>query len=365
MEEVDDENEYDEGSEEEVQESTVQRIDDAQVQEIPPEPVPMQEEFEIPEEAAQADVVPEEVVPEATAAVEETPMYREEESEASVETPEEHTSAIKQVVTGATLEEALAQGVAVASGINIEEEAMKEREDEILANGQMMIDDILQKWEAKQKDHEEAIAKQKAKDEERLQKEREQARIRQEEERKEVERKAAEAEARRKAEEEAARKAAEEEAARKAAEEEARRKAEEEAARKRAEEEARRKAAEEEEARKNAIAPIKEEITIDEFDKVDMRVCKVINCEIVKNAKKLLKLTLFDGLDERVIVSSIRDDYTPEELIGRKIIVIANLKPAKFAGVKSNGMLIAASGDDFGCKIIFVDDCVPEGTAIH
>ena len=237
LEEVDDENEYDEGSEEEVQESTVQRIDDAQVQEIPPEPVPMQEEFEIPEEAAQADVVPEEVVPEATAAVEETPMYREEEPEASVETPEEHASAIKQVVTGATLEEALAQGVAVASGINIEEEAMKEREDEILANGQMMIDDILQKWEAKQKDHEEAIAKQKAKDEERLQKEREQARIRQEEERKEVERKAAEAEARRKAEEEAARKAAEEEAARKAAEEEARRKAEEEAARK-AEEEA-------------------------------------------------------------------------------------------------------------------------------
>ena len=249
LEEVDDENEYDEGSEEEVQESTVQRIDDAQVQEIPPEPVPMQEEFEIPEEAAQADVVPEEVVPEATAAVEETPMYREEEPEASVETPEEHASAIKQVVTGATLEEALAQGVAVASGINIEEEAMKEREDEILANGQMMIDDILQKWEAKQKDHEEAIAKQKAKDEERLQKEREQARIRQEEERKEVERKAAEAEARRKAEEEAARKAAEEEAARKAAEEEARRKAEEEARRK-AEEEAARKAAEEEARRK-------------------------------------------------------------------------------------------------------------------
>ena len=248
LEEVDDENEYDEDSEEEVQESTVQRIDDAQVQEIPPEPVPMQEEFEIPEEAAQADVVPEEVVPEATAAVEETPMYREEEPEASVETPEEHTSAIKQVVTGATLEEALAQGVAVASGINIEEEAMKEREDEILANGQMMIDDILQKWEAKQKDHEEAIAKQKAKDEERLQKEREQARIRQEEERKEVERKAAEAEARRKAEEEARRKA-EEEAARKAAEEEARRKAEEEARRK-AEEEAARKAAEEEARRK-------------------------------------------------------------------------------------------------------------------
>ena len=245
LEEVDDENEYDEGSEEEVQESTVQRIDDAQVQEIPPEPVPMQEEFEIPEEAAQADVVPEEVVPEATAAVEETPMYREEEPEASVETPEEHASAIKQVVTGATLEEALAQGVAVASGINIEEEAMKEREDEILANGQMMIDDILQKWEAKQKDHEEAIAKQKAKDEERLQKEREQARIRQEEERKEVERKAAEAEARRKAEEEARRKAEEDES-RKSPHQQDRRKAEEDAPRKDEEE-----AADEEKSERN------------------------------------------------------------------------------------------------------------------
>ena len=178
--------------------------------------------------------------------MEEEPVYTEPE-----EAAEEHGSTIKQVVTGATLEEALAQGMAVANGITIEEEAMKEREDEILANGQMMIDDILQKWEEKQKDHEAAIEKQKAKDEERLQKEREQARIRQEEERREVERKAAEAEARRKAEEEAARKAAEEEARRKAEEEEARRKAEEEAARKAAEEEARRKA-EEEAARKAA-----------------------------------------------------------------------------------------------------------------
>ena len=61
----------------------------------------------------------------------------------------------------------------------------------------------------------------------------------------------------------------------------------------------------------------------------------------------------------------MRELLYPLSVIGRKIIVIANLKPAKFAGVKSNGMLIAASGDDFGCKIIFVDDCVPEGTAIH
>ena len=272
LEEVDDENEYNEGTEEtvDVQEEPVrepvtERVDESEVQEIPPQEVPMQEtvvQEEIPQEVPMQETVVQEEIPQeeiveeaAEEVVEEEPVYTEPE-----EAAEEHGSTIKQVVTGATLEEALAQGMAVANGITIEEEAMKEREDEILANGQMMIDDILQKWEEKQKDHEAAIEKQKAKDEERLQKEREQARIRQEEERREVERKAAEAEARRKAEEEeAARKAAEEEArrkaeeeaARKAAEEEARRKAEEEAARKAAEEEARRKA-EEEEARKAA-----------------------------------------------------------------------------------------------------------------
>ena len=263
LEEVDDENEYNEGTEEtvDVQEEPVrepvtERVDESEVQEIPPQEVPMQEtvvQEEIPQEVPMQETVVQEEVPQeeiveeaAEEVVEEEPVYTEPE-----EAAEEHGSTIKQVVTGATLEEALAQGMAVANGITIEEEAMKEREDEILANGQMMIDDILQKWEEKQKDHEAAIEKQKAKDEERLQKEREQARIRQEEERREVERKAAEAEARRKAEEEeAARKAAEEEARRKA-EEEARRKAEEEAARKAAEEEARRKA-EEEAARKAA-----------------------------------------------------------------------------------------------------------------
>ena len=269
--EVDDENEYNEGTEEtvDVQEEPVrepvtERVDESEVQEIPPQEVPMQEtvvQEEIPQEVPMQETVVQEEIPQeeiveeaAEEVVEEEPVYTEPE-----EAVEEHGSTIKQVVTGATLEEALAQGMAVANGITIEEEAMKEREDEILANGQMMIDDILQKWEEKQKDHEAAIEKQKAKDEERLQKEREQARIRQEEERREVERKAAEAEARRKAEEEeAARKAAEEEARRKAeeearrkAEEEARRKAEEEAARKAAEEEARRKA-EEEAARKAA-----------------------------------------------------------------------------------------------------------------
>lgn len=115
---------------------------------------------------------------------------------------------------------------------------------------------------------------------------------------------------------------------------------------------------------KSDVAPIKAEITIDDFAKMDFRVCKVVNCETVEKSHSCLKLTLFDGLGERVIMSSIKKEYTPEQLIGKKIIVVANLKPAKFAGVVSNGMLLAASHEDCGCKIIFVDDSVPEGTAI-
>ena len=176
---------------------------------------------EKPEEALQADTREEAVSEEA------------EEREKPAES--EKSSAITRVVAGATLEEALTN---LASGIKIEEEAMAQKEEELLLGGQMKIDEILQEWEEKQKVHADAIEEQKKKDEERIRKEREVAEKRREAERLEIERKAAEAEAARKAaEEEAARKAAEEEAARKAAEEEAARKAaEEEAARKAAEE---------------------------------------------------------------------------------------------------------------------------------
>ena len=209
--------------------------------------VPAEAEEET-EEVAEAEEEPEEEIMEEEA--EEEPAEETEDDEAEEEPEKEKHSAITQVVKGATLEEALATGMALASGIHIEKEAMEKKEEDLRATSQMRIDDILQEWEEKQKEHAEAIEEQKAKDEERLQKEREEAMRRQEEERREVERKAAEAEAARKAaEEEAARKAAEEEAARKAAEEEAARKAaEEEAARKAAEE------AEKEELLENAFA---------------------------------------------------------------------------------------------------------------
>lgn len=187
---------------------------------------------EKPEEALKADTTEE--------AVSEEAEEREKLAESEKPAESEKSSAITRVVAGATLEEALTN---LASGIKIEEEAMAQKEEELLLGGQMKIDEILQEWEEKQKVHADAIEEQKKKDEERIRKEREAAEKRREAERLEIERKAAEAEAARKAaEEEAARKAAEEEAARKAAEEEAARKAAEEEAARKAAEEAERKA---------------------------------------------------------------------------------------------------------------------------
>ncbi len=112
------------------------------------------------------------------------------------------------------------------------------------------------------------------------------------------------------------------------------------------------------------IAPIKQEIKLADFEKVDMRVCKILKCQEIRKSHNCYKLTLFDGEGERVIVSSIKHYYTPEQLIGRKILVVANLKPVRITGVTSNGMLVAATNNACGCQVIFVDDIVPEGTAI-
>lgn len=112
------------------------------------------------------------------------------------------------------------------------------------------------------------------------------------------------------------------------------------------------------------VAPVAEEITIEEFKKTDLRVCRVLKCAEIRKSHSCYKLTLFDGLKERVIVSSIKEYYKPEELIGRKIIVVANLKPTRLVGVTSEGMLLAGTNNACGCQVIFVDDIVPEGTRI-
>ena len=113
------------------------------------------------------------------------------------------------------------------------------------------------------------------------------------------------------------------------------------------------------------VKPIVEpNINVDQFFAMDLRVCKIIKCQEIRKAHSNYKLTLFDGLKERVIVSSIKADYTPEELIGKKIIVVANLEPARLTGVTSEGMLLAGTNNACGCQVIFVDDIVPEGTRI-
>ncbi len=103
---------------------------------------------------------------------------------------------------------------------------------------------------------------------------------------------------------------------------------------------------------------------MDDFQKVDLRVCRVVRCEAVPGADKLLRLELDDGLGGRQIVSSIRPWYKPEDLEGHNIIVIANLKPAKFRGVQSQGMLLAGDDADGSVKVLFADG-LPAGTRIH
>ena len=112
------------------------------------------------------------------------------------------------------------------------------------------------------------------------------------------------------------------------------------------------------------VEPIKPEIDIDHFLTMDLRVCKILKCQEIRKSHSNYKITLDDGLGERVIVSSIKHDYTPEQLIGRKIIVVANLKPTRFTGVTSNGMLLAGTNNACGCQVIFVDDSIPCGTQI-
>jgi lysyl-tRNA synthetase class 1 len=112
------------------------------------------------------------------------------------------------------------------------------------------------------------------------------------------------------------------------------------------------------------VDPVKPQITMDQFSTIDLRVCKITKCTEIRKSHSCYKITLFDGIDERVIVSSIKVYYKPEDLIGKKIIVVANLEPTRITGVNSDGMLLAGTNNACGCKVIFVDDMIPEGTKI-
>lgn len=121
------------------------------------------------------------------------------------------------------------------------------------------------------------------------------------------------------------------------------------------------------EAAKAAEAPEKPEgcalIGIDDFMNVELRTAKVIACEPVPKAKKLLKIQLDLGYEQRQVVSGIAKFYSPDQLVGRKLIVVANLKPAKLCGVESNGMILA-SGEDT-VRVVFLADDTPLGERVR
>lgn len=111
-------------------------------------------------------------------------------------------------------------------------------------------------------------------------------------------------------------------------------------------------------------APVEPEIEFEAFEKVDIRVAKVTACEKIKKSKKLLCLQLDDGLGGRQVVSGIAAWYQPEDLIGKKVLIVANLKPVKLCGVESNGMICAADTADGDVKVIFPDQALPCGARI-
>jgi methionyl-tRNA synthetase len=113
---------------------------------------------------------------------------------------------------------------------------------------------------------------------------------------------------------------------------------------------------------KPAVVDVKPEITLDEFSRIDLRVATVVHAEPIPKAKKLLKLEVDMG-QKRTLVAGIAEKYTAEEMIGKQVIVVANLKPAKLMGVVSNGMLLAAV-DDSGPILATLEQAVAPGTPL-
>ena len=113
------------------------------------------------------------------------------------------------------------------------------------------------------------------------------------------------------------------------------------------------------------MQPIKEEITIEDFEKIDLRVVKVLECEPVKKAKKLLKLKVDLNGEERQIISGIAMYYKPEELVGKYVVLVANLKPVTLRGELSQGMIIAAATDDDSVLNLVNPGELPTGSVVR
>ena len=113
------------------------------------------------------------------------------------------------------------------------------------------------------------------------------------------------------------------------------------------------------------MQPIKEEITIEDFEKIDLRVVKVLECEPVKKAKKLLKLKFDLNGEERQVISGIAMHYKPEELVGKYVVLVANLKPVTLRGELSQGMILAAATDDDSVLKLVNPGELPTGSVVR
>ncbi len=121
----------------------------------------------------------------------------------------------------------------------------------------------------------------------------------------------------------------------------------------------------EEEPAAPAVAPIKSQISIDDFRKVDLRVAKVVSCEKVEKSEKLLRIEVQIGPEKRQIVAGISKHYKPEDLVGKNVIVVANLAPAKLMGLESNGMLLAASTEDGKLTVLTTAADIDSGSIVR
>jgi methionyl-tRNA synthetase len=108
-----------------------------------------------------------------------------------------------------------------------------------------------------------------------------------------------------------------------------------------------------------------DKITIDDFMKVDLRVAKVLAAEKVPNSRKLVKLSIDAGTEQRTLVAGIAEAYEPEQLVGRTIVMVFNLKPAKLMGIESNGMVLAASPDGGKPALVSFDQEIAPGTRVR
>ncbi len=106
-----------------------------------------------------------------------------------------------------------------------------------------------------------------------------------------------------------------------------------------------------------------EEIAIDDFTRVELRVAKILEASEIEGADRLLKLQIDLGSEKRQLVAGIKKSYAPEELVGKHIVVVANLKPARLRGEESQGMLLAAQTDD-GPVLVSFDKEVPLGSVV-